>query len=247
MKLAMKLRTRLFLSISALITVALLGLILGLVSVMQMAKTQESLIRSNFVTLDLGLKLRQSLGDQLIMMLEQRPDPEALQTSKKRYFDLLDEGIAHEQRDGRGNGFSQARRQYQDLLEAFDQSQQASPPPDSKQKLTETFNVLRNGLIAEHKQALENISASEHKSRERALLVAGLLGLVGLAVLIIGFVTAHGIARRFGGPIEALAKAADKIGQGSHAADLFSGRNELADPPLRSHGRSGAPASGDQC
>ena len=78
MKLAMKLRTRLFLSISALITVALLGLILGLVSVMQMAKTQESLIRSNFITLDLGLKLRQSLGDQLIMMLEKRPDPDAL-------------------------------------------------------------------------------------------------------------------------------------------------------------------------
>ena len=80
--------------------------------------------------------------------------------------------------------------------------------------------MLRNGLIAEHKQALENISASEHKSRERALLVAGLLGLVGLAVLIIGFVTAHGIARRFGGPIEALAKAADKIGQGDFEVTL---------------------------
>jgi len=75
MKLAMKLRTRLFLSISALITVALLGLILGLVSVMQMAKTQESLIRSNFITLDLGLKLRQSLGDQLMLMLEETPRP----------------------------------------------------------------------------------------------------------------------------------------------------------------------------
>ena len=69
MKLAMKLRTRLFLSISALITVALLGLLLGLVSVMQMAGTQEALIRNNFVTLDLGLKLRQTLGDQLIIML----------------------------------------------------------------------------------------------------------------------------------------------------------------------------------
>ena len=101
MKLAMKLRTRLFLSISALITVALLGLILGLVSVMQMAKTQESLIRSNFITLDLGLKLRQSLGDQLIMMLEKRPDPDALQASKQHYFDLLDQGIAHEQIDGK--------------------------------------------------------------------------------------------------------------------------------------------------
>lgn len=109
MKLAMTLRTRLFLSISALITVALLGLILGLVSVMQMAKTQESSIRSNFITLDLGLKLRQSLGDQLMMMLEQRPNPEALQASEQRYFELLDQGIAHEQRDGNSSGFSRAR------------------------------------------------------------------------------------------------------------------------------------------
>ena len=63
MKWAMKLRTRLFFSISALITVALLGLALGLVSVMQMAKSQESLIHENFVSLDTGLKLRQNLGD----------------------------------------------------------------------------------------------------------------------------------------------------------------------------------------
>ncbi len=100
MKPAMKLRTRLFLSISALITVALVGLILGLVSVMQIASTQEALIR------------------------------------------------------------------------------------------------------------------------EHALLIAGLLGLVGLAILIIGFITAHGIARRFGEPIEALAKAADKIGQGNFDVTL---------------------------
>lgn len=45
MKLPMKLQTRLFLSISALITVALLGLLLGLVSVLQMAGSQEALVR----------------------------------------------------------------------------------------------------------------------------------------------------------------------------------------------------------
>ena len=220
MKLAMKLRTRLFLSISALITVALLGLVLGLVSVMQMAKSQESLIRSNFITLDLGLKLRQTLGDQLILMLEEQPDPAALQTSKQNYFALLDQGIAHEQQDGRTSGFSQARIDYLNFLKAFDEAQQSSLANNKNEKLTETFNALRNGLIAEHKGALENINDSEHKSRNRALLIAGLLGLVGLAVLIIGFVTAHGIARRFGGPIEALAKAADKIGQGDFEVTL---------------------------
>lgn len=86
MKLAMKLRTRLFLSISALITVALLGLLLGVVSVMQMAGTQEALARNNFITLDLGLKLRQTLGDQLIIMLSENADPAAFEASSSITF-----------------------------------------------------------------------------------------------------------------------------------------------------------------
>jgi NtrC-family two-component system sensor histidine kinase KinB len=110
MKLAIKLRTRLFLSISALITVALLGLLLGLVSVMQMAGSQEALVRSNFVTLDLGLKLRQTLGDQLIIMLAEKPDPVAFEASKQHYFELLDQGIAQQQEgDDQPYGFRQAK------------------------------------------------------------------------------------------------------------------------------------------
>lgn len=110
MKLAMTLRTRLFLSISALITVALLGLLLGLVSVMQMAGTQEALIRDNFVRLDTGLKLRQTLGDQLIIMLGEKPDPAALEASRQHYLELLDEGIAREpSSEGAQYGFKRPR------------------------------------------------------------------------------------------------------------------------------------------
>jgi NtrC-family two-component system sensor histidine kinase KinB len=220
MKLAMKLRTRLFLSISALITVALLGLLLGLVSVMQMAGTQEALIRNNFATLDLGLKLRQTLGDQLIMMLSERRDPVAFEASKQHYFQLLEDGIAQEQVDeGRQYGFEQARADYLRFLQAFDSSRDPANAFDDSE-LRERFNILRNGLIAEHKHALDNINSVQHAARDRALLVAGLIGLVGLAVLIIGFITAHGIARRFGAPIEALAQAADNIGQGNFEVTL---------------------------
>ncbi|POA57882.1 MULTISPECIES: KinB sensor domain-containing domain [unclassified Pseudomonas] len=225
MKLAIKLRTRLFLSISALITVALLGLVLGLVSVMQMASTQESLIRNNFITLDLGLKLRQTLGDQLILMLSNKPDPAALQASRQHYLELLDQGIAHEQQQEGQSGFQQARSDYVSFFEAFEHSTSSL---SNNNELTERFNTLRGGLINEHKRALDNISEVEHQTRGRALLVAGLLGLVGLAVLIIGFITAHSIARRFGGPIEALAKAADKISQGNFDITLpISGPAEM--------------------
>ncbi|NBF09460.1 ATP-binding protein [Pseudomonas sp. Fl4BN1] len=219
MKLAMKLRTRLFLSISALITVALLGLVLGLVSVMQMANTQESLIRNNFITLDLGLKLRQTLGDQLILMLSNKPDPTTLEASRQHYLELLDQGIAHEQQNQGLSGFQQARDDYLSFFQAFERNSSASGLSQNNE-LTERFNTLRSGLINEHKRALDNISQVERQARDRALLVASLLGIVGLAVLIIGFITAHAIARRFGGPIEALAKAADKIGQGNFDVTL---------------------------
>ncbi|MGF6327873.1 NtrC-family two-component system sensor histidine kinase KinB [Pseudomonas sp. BS3782 TE3695] len=221
MKLAMTLRTRLFLSISALITVALLGLLLGLVSVMQMAGTQEALIRDNFVTLDLGLKLRQALGDQLIIMLDEQPDSGAFEASKQHSLELFDEGIAREpSSEGAQYGFKKAKADYQNLLQSFDLSRAPIQVVGGDGDLAEKFNALRNGLISEQKRALNNITEIERKSRERALLIAGLLGLVGVAVLFIGFITAHAIARRFGAPIEALAAAADNIGQGNFEVTL---------------------------
>lgn len=221
MRLAMKLRTRLFLSISALITVALLGLLLGLVSVMQMASSQEALIRDNFVTLDLGLKLRRTLGDQLMIMLRKTPDPAAFEASKQHYLQLLDDGIVHAQAgDELQSGFEQAKTDYLSFLQAYDLSRDSTQVLSGNEALTEKFNALRDGLIVEQQRALDNINATERQARERALLVAGLLGLVGLAVLIIGFITAHAIARRFGAPIEALAQAADNIGQGNFEVTL---------------------------
>ena len=221
MKLAMKLRTRLFLSISALITVALLGLVLGLVSVMQMANTQEQSVRDNFILLDLGLKLRQTLGDQLIIMLDDKPDLAALEASKQQYLALIDEGIAHERKlNNAAVSFSKAKADYVEFFEAFTASRQQPSQLTGIKDLTEKFNVLRNGLIEGYRQALTNISETQDRARERALWISGLLGLVGLAVLIIGFITAHGLARRFGAPIEALAAAADDIGQGNFEVTL---------------------------
>ncbi|MCI0992338.1 ATP-binding protein [Pseudomonas corrugata] len=221
MKLAMKLRTRLFLSISALITVALLGLLLGLVSVMQMANTQEQSVRDNFILLDLGLKLRQTLGDQLMIMLDDKPDLAALEDSKRQYFSLLEEGIAHEQslKEPTAN-FTQAKADYLGFLEAFADAHEQTSQLTGIQNLTEKFNVLRNGLIEGYRHALNNISETQTRARDRALLISGLLGLVGVAVLVIGFITAHGIARRFGTPIEALVSAADDIGQGNFEVTL---------------------------
>jgi two-component system, NtrC family, sensor histidine kinase KinB len=220
MKFTMKLRTRLFLSISALITVALLGLLLGLVSVMQMAKAQESLVQQNFIALDLGLKLRQNLGDQLVMMLKGQPDQAAIVQARQQFQALLAQGIENDTQNNLQNGFTQARVDYQRFIQDFEQSQRQPAEMRDNVALTNSFDLLRNGLIGAHRQALENINQTQSAAREKALWIAALLGLVGIAVLCIGFITAHGIAQRFGAPIEALAKAADNIGQGNFEVTL---------------------------
>ncbi|MDU8545993.1 KinB sensor domain-containing domain [Pseudomonas syringae group sp. J248-6] len=220
MKLAMKLRTRLFLSISALITVALLGLLLGLVSVMQMARTQESLIQHNFAILDLGLKLRQNLGDQLVLMTGANRDQAELERIQNQFEELLEEGSVQDTQQNVRNGFEKTKGDYRQFIDTWKQYGNDARGIRGVPQLSESFDNLRNGLLAVHRKALENISSAEINSRDRALWIAGLLGLVGLAVLCIGFVTAHGIARRFGAPIEALAKAADRIGEGDYEVTL---------------------------
>ncbi|RMQ45098.1 Sensory box histidine kinase [Pseudomonas amygdali pv. mori] len=220
MKLAMKLRTRLFLSISALITVALLGLLLGLVSVMQMARTQESLIQHNFAILDLGLKLRQNLGDQLVLMMGANRDQAELERIQSQFEELLEEGSVQDTQQNVRNGFEKTKGDYRQFIDTWKQYGNDARGIRGVPQLSDSFDNLRNGLLAVHRKALENISSAEINSRDRALWIAGLLGLVGLAVLCIGFVTAHGIARRFGAPIEALAKAADRIGEGDYEVTL---------------------------
>ena len=217
MKWQMKLRTRLFLSISALVTVALLGLMLGLVSVLQMATVQQQLVRDTTHALEVGLKLRQNLGEQLTLILDENTAPQNLRLLQDNFQALLDQGL---EQGGERTGFSKASSNYQTFLRAYRDSPAPARSMGSDEPLGAAFNQLRTDLIDSHKQALEHITRSEERTRDRALLVSGVLGLMGLAILVLGFVTAHNIARRFGQPIEALAKAADQLGKGNFDVTL---------------------------
>ncbi|MFZ5937596.1 KinB sensor domain-containing domain [Pseudomonas sp. HS6-2] len=207
----MKLRTRLFLSISALVTVALLGLLLGLVSVLQMATVQQQSVRETTSALEVGLKLRQNLGEQLTLLLDENTARDNLRPLQDNFQELLNQGLAQ---GGERTGFSKASSNYQAFIQAYRDSPAPARSMGVEQPLGAAFNQVRTDLIDSHKQALDFMTRSEEHTRDRALLVSGILSLVGLVVLVLGFVTAHNIARRFGQPIEALAKAADQLGKG---------------------------------
>ncbi|MES2819221.1 MAG: KinB sensor domain-containing domain [Pseudomonadota bacterium] len=219
MKLAMTLRTRLFLSFSALITVSLLGLLLGVISVMHMAQAQQSLIQRSFASVELSQQLNQRLGEQLINLLGERPDLQALKASQQQFNALLAAGLASRYKSSR-EGFAPIDQAYQRFLQVIAQPTGKRWTLREGNAFSRAFQEVRDPLMALQQKAIDSVILADSLTRERAMLIAGLLSLLGVAVLLIGVLTAQSIARRFGAPIEELAKAADKIGQGNFEVSL---------------------------
>lgn len=220
MKLQMKLRTRLFLGFSALMTVALLGLLLALVSVMQMAKSQEQLIRNNFAIIEVNQQLRQALGNHLIVMLTDDSQGEALDSLRQSFQQTLERGIAEAKDDADRQAFQAIASAYANFLQQADASRHQSLSLLEDNPLSQAFNQVRSLMSDMQRTAYDRIRDTELRSRDRASLLAGLLGLTAIAVLLIGFITAHSFARRFGEPIERLSAAADQIGRGDFNISL---------------------------
>ncbi len=225
----MRLRTRLFLSISALITVAMVGVLLGLVSVMQMDGSREQLLKQSFATIDISLRLRQHLGDQMVNLMGQELDMPTLEASQRGFLAALEEGL-----NSPGDAETRAHLEriataYQTFLDLVHQ------PPSLRRSLLDDKNFsqalesLRIHMGELQRHSLSVVEDAEGTARARARLIAGLIGLVGVAVLLVGYITAQGIARRFGGPMDALSKAASQIGQGDFQVTLpLSPVNEMA-------------------
>ncbi|MBD3735443.1 MAG: PAS domain-containing protein [Pseudomonas balearica] len=214
MKLHMKLRTRLFLGFSALMTVALLGLMLALVSVMQMAKSQERLIGDNFTAIELNQQMRHALGNMLLGRMHAETDVALLEREQAKFEALLEQRLgestsAEQERDLREISAAFAR-----FVEQLTVPHSADWTTADDQTLGDAFSAVRERLLEVQNRAYQHIREMEEHSRDRAILLAGVLGLTGVAVLLIGFITAHGFARRFGEPIERLSAAADQIGRG---------------------------------
>lgn len=220
MKLQMKLRTRLFLGFSALMTVALLGLLLALVSVVQMAKSQEKLIRENFGIIEINQQLRQSLSNHLLLLVRGQRDDAALTEARTSFQAALAQGLSQAARSDDRHAYQAIGEAYARLTDELDapSTPQASLLEDNA--LSQAFNHVRELMVDMQQSAYDQIRDTEIRSRERAQLLAGLLGLTGMAVLLIGFVTAHSFARRFGDPIEQLSSVADQIGRGDFNISL---------------------------
>lgn len=76
------------------------------------------------------------------------------------------------------------------------------------------LSTLRPHLQDLQQLTLADINDTETNVRYRAYLIADLPGLVGVTILLIGFVTVHSTTWRFDAPVETLMRAVDRIGEG---------------------------------
>lgn len=210
----MNLRNRLFVSSSALLTVALLGLLLGIFSVLQLTKTQSQVMSRNINLIDATMGMNKEIGTQFVLIIGERLDREALKASDdtfRRWLLRAREAAMTEDDQHTLDDIERAYAVFSDVL---------SRPYDVRRQLLHTnelgqaLTTMRNRINDVQMHYLAEVQAADAEARERAWLMAALLGLIGIAVLLIGFITAHSIAQRFGRPIEALARAADQIGRG---------------------------------
>ncbi|WP_183166740.1 ATP-binding protein [Azomonas macrocytogenes] len=214
MKLQMKLRTRLFLGFSALMTVALLGLGLGLVSVVQMARSQEILIKDSFGTIEVNQQLRQVLERHLALLIKDDRNLDTLQTTRQAFFDTLARGLDEAIDEEECHSYQAIADAYSAFNYQLDLPRPANWSLGLDDQLTNSLQEVRNLMNDMQGQAYARVRHTETAAREKALMLAGILTLIGIAILLIGFITAHGFARRFSSPIEKLSRAADQIGKG---------------------------------
>lgn len=219
----MKLRSKLFLSTSALLTVALLGLVLGIFSVLQLTQSQSRTLAHNLDVISDSLDLRQELGKQLFLMLGEDFNAQTMQSLKssdQRIRQWIDDGLRDSVTEADRQAILEIQAAYQKFGRLLEDPVTVRDQLLTNDDFAKTIETVRDRLNALQVSYVAAVQESEVHARDRAWLIAGLLGLVGLAVLVIGFITAHTIARRVGQPIDALARAADQIGRGDFQVTL---------------------------
>ena len=216
----MKLRSRLFLSNGALLTVALIGLLLGIFSVLHLTRAQNQAMTSNLGSIESAMGLSQALNQQLALLLAEQPDLAAIRAADARFDRWLNKAVQETESDHDRQELEQLAQLYTGFEELLAEPLAVRQQMLGSEQLRDHFGAIHNRIDVMLKYYLVQLRAGEQHARERAWLIAGLLGLVGVAVLVLGLITAHSIAQRFGRPIEALAEAANLIGTGDFRGTL---------------------------
>lgn len=218
----MKLRSRLFLSISGLLGVALLGLLLGLYSVLHLTQTQNDAMTRNLRIIEASQGLGHELSKQVTLLLAENLDRAALRASDETFRGWLASAARSAMNQSDRDAIAAIQQDYATLNELLERPFTVRSALLQNDAFSAAIMAMRNRISSVQARYVNDVQRATTSTQERARLIATLLGLVVVAVLLIGLITANSIAQRVGRPIEALARAADRIGRGEFSVILPS-------------------------
>mgnify|MGYP006199165445 CR=1 FL=1 len=149
---------------------ALLGLLVGLLSVTQMARSQSELIQRGFSAVQLGQQLRQHLGDELLLLIAQNPDAQRLAEVRQAFRAALAKGSEAELGERYVSGLEEAQKLHDAMESAAAQGTPAGQTPHNLgayQPFTDAFVKLRNHLLDEQNRVVDTIIGAEQQAGDR--------------------------------------------------------------------------------
>ncbi|WP_339843187.1 ATP-binding protein [uncultured Halopseudomonas sp.] len=210
----MNLRSRLFLGISGLVAVALLGLVLGLYGVLHLTQTQNDAMTKDLGIIEASQGLGHELNKQLALLIAGKFDRSTLKASDEAFQRWLVAATANATYQSDRDAVESIRRDYTTFKQMLDRSSALRSELLQNNEFSAAILAMRDRISLVQASYIDHAQRMATSTQERATLIATLLGLVILAMLLIGLITANSIAQRVGRPIEALARAADRIGRG---------------------------------
>tara|TARA_R110001606_G_scaffold399268_1_gene583173 strand:- start:74310 stop:76085 length:1776 start_codon:yes stop_codon:yes gene_type:complete len=208
------LRSRLFLGISGLVAVALLGLVLGLYGVLHLTQTQNDAMTKDLGIIEASQGLGHELNKQLALLIAGKFDRSTLKASDEAFQRWLVAATANATYQSDRDAVESIRRDYTTFKQMLDRSSALRSELLQNNEFSAAILAMRDRISLVQASYIDHAQRMATSTQERATLIATLLGLVILAMLLIGLITANSIAQRVGRPIEALARAADRIGRG---------------------------------
>lgn len=224
----MKLRSRLFLRSSSLLTMALAALLLAMFSVLHLTTAQGLAMTRNLDILQASQAMEHEVARQTTLLLAEHLDPVALRASLERFQGQLETAAEKAVDEADREAVAALARTYAVYAELLQRPASVRSELFSHDEFAAAIALVRDNLNTVQTRYVSAVEHAEQSTREKARIIAGLLGLSGVAIVLIGMVTAHSVARQIGEPIESLAGAADQIGRGDFKVTLpISRENEL--------------------
>src|SRR5690606_17213905 len=160
-------------------------------------------------------QLRMNMGNQLLALFEPSINHPALARSDLEFEAILQRALQAMEKTEAHDAFLEVQRRHEAFRATTGDALPARVSLNDGSALSQAYLARRGSLIDLQQSSLDILRDETARGQQHALLIASLLGLVGLGVVLIGYVTASGLARRFSQPIESLAEAADLISHGN--------------------------------